>query len=113
MKYVLTLDLKNDPHKIAEYEKWHSLEGIWPEITAGIREVGIKEMEIFRWENRLVMIVETDDDFNWDEQMKKLGTLPRQQEWELFMDSYQQRLTENKDEKWQAMKKIFKLTESK
>lgn len=114
MKHCLTLDLKNDQKKIAEYEKWHSPEYIWPEITEGISLVGIREMEIFRWENRLFMVVETDDGFDWDKQMQHLSTLPRQQEWELFMDAYQQRLTTNpNDGKWQPAHKIFQLTKSK
>jgi len=114
MKHCLTLDLKNDPQKIAEYENWHSSENIWPEIKNGIKEVGIRQMEIYRWENRLFMLVETDDDFDWDKQMQLLSTLPRQQEWELFMDAYQQRLTTNEsDGKWQRTHKIFQLTPCK
>lgn len=114
MKHCLTLDLKNNPEKIAEYEKWHSPDHIWPEIPKGIREIGIINMEIFRWKNRLFMIVETNNDFDWEEQMKKLSKLPRQQEWEILMNAYQQRLTSNKaDGKWQNMDQIFQLTKCK
>ncbi len=110
MKHCLTLDLQNDPAKIAEYEKWHSPGKIWKEIPEGIRQVGIRQMEIYRWQNRLFMLVETDDDFDWDLQMKKLSTLPKQEEWEIMMDAYQKRLTDNLSEKWQPMKNIFNLT---
>lgn len=108
MKHCLTLDLKNNKNTIAEYEKWHSPNKIWKEIPEGIRQVGIQQMEIYRWENRLFMIIETADNFIWDEQMQKLSTLPKQKEWELLMDAYQQKLTDN--EKWQPMKNIFKLS---
>ncbi|MBN2280696.1 MAG: L-rhamnose mutarotase [Candidatus Marinimicrobia bacterium] len=110
MRHCLTLDLKNIPDKIADYEIWHSPETIWPEIPQGLRTVGIREMEIYRWENRLFMIVETDHDFDWEKQMAILSTLPRQQEWERLMDAYQQRLTRDSDTKWQPMKNIFNLT---
>ena len=46
-RYCRTLDLRNDPELIAEYRRRHSRENIWPEVMAGIREVGILEMEIY------------------------------------------------------------------
>ena len=49
-RYVQTMDLKDDPELIAEYKRRHSQEEAWPEIRAGIREVGILEdyMAIFQ-----------------------------------------------------------------
>lgn len=46
-RYCQTLDLRNSPELIAEYRKRHGKTEIWPEILAGIREVGILEMEIY------------------------------------------------------------------
>ena len=88
-RYCRTMDLKNDPELIAEYVKRHSQAEAWPEIRAGIREVGILEMEIYILGNRLFMIVETPLDFDWDSAMERLATLPRQQEWEDFMAIFQ------------------------
>ena len=51
-RYVQTLDISNDPELIAEYRKWHSEEYNWPEIREGIRQVGIREMEIYIRDNR-------------------------------------------------------------
>ena len=56
-RYCRTLDLRNDPELIAEYRRRHSRENIWPEVMAGIREVGILEMEIYILGTRLFMIV--------------------------------------------------------
>jgi L-rhamnose mutarotase len=112
MKHYFTLDLKNNRKSIKEYKRWHSPENIWHEIPEGIKQVGILEMEIFLFQNRLFMIVETPDDFNWAEQIEKLSKLPLQQEWELFMDTFQQRLPETKG-KWQRMNHIFKLSDCK
>ena len=53
-----TLELRDDPQLIAEYRRRHSRGAIWPEILAGIREVGILEMEIYLLDTRLFMIVE-------------------------------------------------------
>ena len=83
-RYCQTLDLRDSPELIAEYRKRHSQAEAWPEILAGIREVGILEMEIYILGTRLFMIVETPVDFDWDTAMARLNTLPRQQEWEEY-----------------------------
>ena len=109
-RYVQTMDLKDAPALIAEYRHRHSREQAWPEILAGIREVGILEMEIYILGTRLVMIVETPLDFRWDEAMARLATLPRQQEWEEFMSLFQQCAADaTSDEKWQMMERMFYL----
>ena len=53
-RYVQTLDLKDDPKLIAEYKRRHSQAEAWPEILAGIREVGILDMQLFILGTRLV-----------------------------------------------------------
>ena len=109
-RFCQTLDLKNDSSLIAEYKYWHTNENIWPEIPHGIREVGILDMEIYIFENRLFMIMETPVDFEWDEAFSKLALLDRQAEWESFMSKFQvssEHATSN--DKWQLMERIFKL----
>lgn len=111
-RYCRTMDLKNDPELIAEYVKRHSQAEAWPEIRAGIREVGILEMEIYILGNRLFMIVETPLDFDWDSAMERLATLPRQQEWEDFMAIFQDcREGDTANEKWKMMERMFYLYE--
>ena len=73
-RYCRTLDLRDDPKLIAEYRRRHSQAEIWPEVIAGIREVGILEMEIYILDTRLFMIVETALDFDWDTAMERLAT---------------------------------------
>jgi len=107
-RYVLILDLKNDPDLIGEYEQFH--QEIWPEIRKSILDSGILEMEIFRVENRLTMILEARDDFSFEKKaiMDKLN--PKVKDWEDLMWKYQQALPfAEKDEKWILMKKIFEL----
>lgn len=111
-RYCQTLDLKDDPELIEEYVKRHSKAESWPEIRAGIKEVGILEMEIYILGTRLFMIVETALDFNWDEAFAKLDTLPRQQEWEEYMAIFQvARPGASSAEKWQMMDRMFYLYE--
>ena len=111
-RYVQTLDLRDDPEMIREYRKWHSEEFQWKEIRDGIKAVGILEMEIYILGTRLVMIVDTPEDFDWESAMDKLATLPRQAEWEAFVAKLQGcRADARSDEKWQMMERMFYLYE--
>lgn len=111
-RFVQTLVLNSDEEARKEYIKWHSEEYQWKEIRDGIREVGILEMEIYILGNRLVMIVETPEDFDWDSAMARLATLPRQAEWEAFVSQFQGCCPDARsDEKWQMMDRMFYLYE--
>ena len=111
-RFVQTLTLNSDEEARREYIKWHSPEYNWKEIREGIREVGILEMEIYILGNLLVMIVDAPADFDWEEAMAKLATLPRQAEWEAFVSQFQGCSKEaTSDEKWQMMERMFYLYE--
>ena len=107
-KYCLTLDLKNDPALIAAYEKHH--EQVWPEIKDSITNSGITGMEIYRFDTRLFMIMETDESFSFERKGKMDAGNAKVQEWETLMWSYQQPVKGAlKGEKWVLMNKIFEL----
>lgn len=109
-RYCQTLTLRNDPELIAGYVKEH--QHVWPEIKAGIREVGILDMQIYLHENRMFMIVDTVDDFDWVADNARLAEFPRQAEWEAYMSKFQQadpNATSN--EKWIRMKPVFSLNQ--
>ncbi|MBQ9201041.1 MAG: L-rhamnose mutarotase [Bacteroidales bacterium] len=109
-RYCQTMDLKDDPSLIKEYVKRHSQAFAWPEIRAGIREVGILEMEIYILGTRLFMIVETPLDFEWEPAMARLATLPRQAEWEDYMAIFQDaKPGSTSAEKWHLMERMFYL----
>lgn len=111
-RYVQILDLKDDDQLIEAYIKQHSKPHMWREIIDGIKAVGILEMELYIQGNRLVMIVETPLDFDWDKAMSKLAKLPRQQEWEDWNAQYQDcKIGETSDEKWKLMNRMFHLYE--
>jgi len=107
-RYCLTVDLKNDPVLIAEYEQYH--QKIWPEIEQSIRDAGIEHMEIYRVENRLFMIMEVSDAFSFEAKAIADQANPKVQEWEELMWKYQQALPfAQPGEKWVLMKNIFRL----
>jgi L-rhamnose mutarotase len=105
-RYCLALDLKDNPALIAEYEKYHR--NVWPEILQSIKASGIVHMEIYRTGNRLFMIMETNDSFNFATKAKADAANTKVQEWEQLMWKYQQALPIAKPgEKWILMDKIF------
>jgi len=107
-QFVLALDLKNDPHLIAEYEAHHR--AVWPEIIQSIRASGILDCSIYRIENRLTMILKTTDEFDFSQKAIDDQNNPKVQEWETLMWKYQQALpTSRPGEKWILMKSIFEL----
>ena len=67
-------------------------------------------MELYILGTRLVMVVDAPDDFNWQEAMDQLATLPRQAEWEAFVAKLQGCRTDARsDEKWHMMERLFHL----
>lgn len=107
-RYCLTLDLKDDPKGIAEYEAHHAK--VWPEILQSIRDAGIRNMEIYRYATRLFMIMETDETFSFEAKARADAANENVQKWETLMWTYQQALPgAQPGEKWKAMEKIFSL----
>ena len=107
-RYCLTLDLKDDPTLIAEYEAWH--QKVWPEIMESIRNAGIENMQIYRFANRLFMIMEVNKKFSFEKKRTADAGNAKVQEWEELMWNYQQAIPGVKaGEKWVLMNKIFEL----
>lgn len=107
-RFCFALDLKPDPDKINAYRSYHRK--IWPEITDSIRNSGILEMEIWLIENRLFMVMETVDEFSFENKAWMDAENPKVEEWEKLMWNYQQALpTAQPGEKWKLMEKIFDL----
>ena len=105
-RYCQTLTLVDNEELIAKYVEAHA--HVWPEIIAGQHQVGILSMQIYRRDRVLFMICDTVDDFDWQRDMARLASLPRQAEWEAYVAQFQGALaTARSDEKWQLMQKIF------
>ena len=105
-RYCQCLQLVDDEEMIKKYLEAHA--HVWPEIIEGQREVGILDMQIYQFGNQLFMICDTVDDFDWDKDMARLATLPRQAEWEAHVARCQGADPNlPSTEKWHLMKKIF------
>lgn len=109
-RYCLTVDLKDNPQLIKEYEEQHK--AVWPEIIQSIKEAGITNMEIYRLGNRLCMIMEVMEDFSFERKAQLDAANEKVQQWEELMWKYQQPLAAAaKGEKWMLMDSIFKLSD--
>lgn len=109
-RYYQTLDLKNDANLIEMYRQRHQKGFYWDEVGAGIREIGVLEMEIFIYNQHLVMVVETALDFDWEKSFEKLSEMPIQIKWEEYMAMFQDADSKaSSSEKWQRMERIFQL----
>ena len=109
-RYCKCLNLKDDPKLIEEYKKLHAMGAAWPEITSGMKEVGIIDMEIYISGNTLFMIMDTKADFNHEQAMAKLTKMPRQAEWEALVSKYQKTYSEaSAGEKWRLLERIYKM----
>jgi len=109
-RYCKTMELRNDLVLIEAYKKAHAKGAAWPEITKGMKEVGIIDMEIYLYGTKLFMIMDTIPDFDHDKAMAELAKKPRQQEWETHMSQFQNTSANaTADEKWQLMERIYKM----
>lgn len=94
---------------IAAYEAHHST--IWPGIVDSMKDAGIAHVEIYRWHNRLCMVLEVNDSFSLEQKAKMDAANPVVQQWEALMWKYQQALPGAKaGDKWQLMNRIFALS---
>ena len=111
-RFCKTLELTDDPKLIAAYKKVHAAGTAWPEITQGMREVGILDMEIYLSGTTLFMIMDTLPDFDHEKAMNELAGKPRQAEWETYVATFQKTsATSSAKDKWQLVERIYKMEE--
>lgn len=108
-RHCLTLDLQNDPRKIAEYKRHH--EKIWPEVRDSLFAAGVTSMEIYLAGTRMFMIMDVSDDFSLDKKAAMDSANPKVQAWEALMANFQA-VPPGADpvRRWAAMEKVFDLS---
>lgn len=112
-RYCKTLQLENDATLIEEYKRLHAMGNTWPEITQGMKDVGIIDMEIYLDGTTLFMIMDTTQNFDHDKAMETLAMLPRQSEWEATVSKYQKTSARSSaKDKWKLIERIFKLDQN-
>jgi L-rhamnose mutarotase len=104
--YLLICDLKDEPEAIQAYVDCHH--AVDPEILESIRIAGVLQMSIYRWRNRLSMILVGTDDFSFEKKAQLDAANPKVQEWEAFLGQYQTNLPGTPSNwRWALTEKIF------
>jgi L-rhamnose mutarotase len=112
-RLYFALDLKDDPALIKEYEDWHQPGRIWPEVLESLSASGVKELEILRCGDRLIMVIEVPGDFSAADRAILDKASPRVKAWEELMWKFQRPLPFAKaGEKWVPMERMFCLKET-
>jgi L-rhamnose mutarotase len=105
-RFCLTLDLRPDARLIDEYIDRHR--NVWPEVLQSLRDAGVLDMQIYHRNGRLLMVMDTTDDFTFERKAKMDRANSRVMQWEREMAKYQAAdLDADAGKKWQAMDKIF------
>ena len=105
-RYCMLLDLVDDPKLIKEYEIHH--QEVWPEVIACMTEAGVDSMKIYRFENRLAMVMEVNEKFSFERMDKINRESDAVQKWEELMWTYQQAVPGSEPgQKWVLADEIF------
>lgn len=106
---AFALDLKDDPKIIKEYSAWH--QKVWPEIMRGMAKYGVISQNIYLIGNRLFMVLEVEDDFDYRVDFGRyLEETPRAKEWDSFMHGYQELVPWVQEGDWWApMERVYDL----
>jgi L-rhamnose mutarotase len=108
--YCLTLDLQEDRSLIEEYKRHHRRENIWPEVIESILSQGVLSESIYLLGSRLVMILQTTDEFDLEAKVAADAENAKMREWESLMWKNQKLLPSSRSgEKWVLMENIFEL----
>jgi len=113
-RYCKILTLKDDAELIQQYKEVHGINKAWPEITKGMKEVGIIDMEIYIHGNILFMIMDTVADFDHEKAMTELASKPGQKEWETYVSRFQNTSADaTAGGKWELMERIYEMDQEK
>ena len=104
-------ELVDEPEQIAKYIELHAMGKAWPEITQGMKDAGIIDLEICLAGNRTFEITEVGVDADLDEVWAKIDNGPRSAEWGALVGPIDKRFVDEngKPLENQLMERIFKL----
>ena len=109
-RHVLTVDLRDDQAAIARYRQHHA--EVWPEVVRSFRDAGVRDLDLYLLDRRLVMILDLDDGLVLDEVLARhRASHPRVAEWEALMKTFQQPAPgAQPGDTWATMEPLFALT---
>ena len=106
-EYVFAVQLVEDSAMIKEYLDYH--QNIWPEVEAGFKKAGYKEIRLYRFESFVTMILKVPAGSDLD-QMGQMSndSHPKAAQWNKLMDGFQKGLPGTREgQSWVAMEKYY------
>ena len=102
---VLINELKNEKEKIIEYIDYHI--NPFPEIVKDLQNKPIGRMRIYINQNKLVMLLEVEEDFNIKDGIHIEPKSNKVEEWENIMGKLFQELESGNPRSWELTENIF------
>ncbi len=110
VRTVMTLELKNDPELLREYIEIHRPGNIWGQVLKNMDDIGILDMEIYLFDYRVFLIMDTRPDFDLEREGERWANMPQEREWQRFVAKFQKTDPDGKTvEKWRPMQKIVQI----
>ncbi len=86
---VFVVNIKPGDDTLRQYLQYHS--AVWPEVEAGFRKAGYREIRMFRSHHTLVMMITVPEGADLSEMGKTAESYdPRCAEWNRLMAGYQE-----------------------
>lgn len=113
---VLLLDIASDPSLIRQYIDYHAPGNVPRAILDSIRYPGsgVLNMRIFHFADRLVMIMDVDDDFSFEKKAASDAGNAEVERWERLMEQFQREIEDPSGKqggKWKRAELCFDLSE--
>lgn len=109
--FAQALDLRSDPGLVEEYRRHHR--AVWPEVTAALRSIGIRNMRIWLGGTRLFMTYDAPDHFDPRRDFQTYAENPRCRQWDEWMRTFQTKLADAASEDWwMPLEQVFDLERS-
>ena len=106
---VLNMALEKNPLMIQDYINYHA--NVWPEVIDDLRKRPVGRMRIYNSENKLVMLLEVDKDFDIKDGIHIEPPMPKVKEWSSIMSKLGKKLESGKLDSWTAMNMVFDTNE--
>lgn len=85
---VFVVNIAPGGDSLRQYLQYH--ESVWPEVEAGFRKAGYRQIRMFRSQHTLVMVIAVPEGADLNEMGKKAESHdPRCAEWNRLMAGYQ------------------------
>ena len=103
--YGLVIYLKDEPHVISEYKKFHT--SVWPKVKSDLIDLGVNKMKIFLFESTLFMYMEASEDFDFS---LLANASEETEDWNKLMSTLQVPVRDVKrGEWWCELEKVYDL----